>query len=86
MGAEAVFDLLRTLDLHTEIEVLRKRFLQNGFRVEDQEVVQTAEADGSVRRIRQSPEWMIITVLPVLPPDLRPLGTTRRRSFCDIRS
>ena len=33
---------------------------------------------------KSRPEWMILTVLPVIPPDLRPLGSARRRTFCDV--
>ncbi len=73
MGAEAVYGLLKSLDLRTE-----------AVRLHD-EIVSTA-SDAKLKRFSKRlkliesfldsgnrPEWMILTVLPVLPPDLRPL-------------
>ena len=73
MGAEAIFELLRTINLHEELKQLREDI--EGTRSETKlkrfsKRVKLVEAfiDSGNR-----PEYMILTVLPVLPPDLRPL-------------
>ncbi len=73
MGAEAVFELLRTINLNEELKQLREDI--GGTRSETKlkrfsKRVKLVEAfiDSGNR-----PEYMILTVLPVLPPDLRPL-------------
>jgi DNA-directed RNA polymerase subunit beta' len=73
MGAEAVFELLRTIDLEGEIAQHARGHRGHQLRDQDQEAVQAPQADGVASGLRQPPEWMILTVLPVLPPDLRPL-------------
>ncbi len=73
MGAEGIRDLLRNLDLAGEIERLRSE-------------LKTTTSDTKIKKFSKrlkvleafvksgiKPEWMIFTVLPVLPPDLRPL-------------
>ncbi len=77
MGAEALYDLLRNLDLdetsyqlrhqaNTETSVQRKN--------EALKRLQVVEAmRESVGRIENRPEWMIVKVVPVIPPELRPL-------------
>ncbi|ETD66992.1 DNA-directed RNA polymerase subunit beta' [Pelistega indica] len=73
MGAEAVRELLRTIDIDKEAELLRSS-------------LDTTKSDAKVKKISKrlkviegfqksglKPEWMIMEVLPVLPPDLRPL-------------
>jgi len=77
MGAEAIFDLLKNLELdqlsydlrhkaNTETSVQRKN--------EALKRLQVVEAmRGSQKRIDNQPEWMIVKVVPVIPPELRPL-------------
>jgi DNA-directed RNA polymerase subunit beta' len=72
MGAEAVFELLRTIDLEARSADARGH-RGHQLRDQDQEAVQAPQADGVAAGLRQPPEWMILTVLPVLPPELRPL-------------
>ncbi|OGT45785.1 MAG: DNA-directed RNA polymerase subunit beta' [Gammaproteobacteria bacterium RIFCSPHIGHO2_12_FULL_41_20] len=73
MGADAVLELLRAINLETEIAKVR-------------EEVATVTSDSRLKKLSKrlklmeafhssgnKPEWMILTVLPVLPPDLRPL-------------
>ncbi|MCJ7768910.1 MAG: DNA-directed RNA polymerase subunit beta', partial [Dehalococcoidales bacterium] len=72
MGAEAILKLLKGIDL----DELRKRLLQETHSSSGQrrrkasKQLQLVEA---FRRSNNKPEWMIITSLPVLPPDLRPM-------------
>jgi DNA-directed RNA polymerase subunit beta' len=47
--------------------------VEDQLRDQDQEAVQASQADGIAADSGNKPEWMILTVLPVLPPDLRPL-------------
>jgi len=73
MGAEAVYELLTSLDLETDARQLR-------------EEIDATNSESKIKRLSKrlklveafidsgnKPEWMIMTVLPVLPPDLRPL-------------
>ncbi len=73
MGAEAIFELLKQVDLHSEALTLR-------------EEIEATKSETKFKRLSKrlklveyfidsgnKPEWMVMTVLPVLPPDLRPL-------------
>lgn len=73
MGAEAIYELLRTMDLNREINLLR-------------EEINSTTSDAKIKKLSKRlklieafvvsgnrPEWMVLKVLPVLPPDLRPL-------------
>jgi DNA-directed RNA polymerase subunit beta' len=73
MGAEAVFDLMKQLDLEVEIAQMREEIEADQLRDQDQEAVQAPQADGGLAGSGNKPEWMMLNVLPVLPPDLRPL-------------
>jgi DNA-directed RNA polymerase subunit beta' len=73
MGAEAVQDLMKQLDLEVEIARLREEIEADQLRDQDQEAVQAPQADGGLRRLRQQARVDGPDVLPVLPPDLRPL-------------
>ena len=73
MGAEAVLELLKSVEMESEARTLR-------------EEIEGTNSDTKIKRLSKrlklieaflesgnKPEWMILTVLPVLPPDLRPL-------------
>ena len=70
MGAEGVKKLLEEIDLDVEIDKLRNDDRQ---RAEGQEELQAPEGDGGLQEVGIKPSWMVMEVLPVLPPDLRPL-------------
>jgi len=73
MGAEGVRDLLRTLDVNLEIEKLRGELEATS---SDAKIKKFSKRLKILEAFQQSgikPEWMILEVLPVLPPDLRPL-------------
>ena len=71
MGAEGIKELLQSIDLDTEIERLR-----NDLTGSEMKVKKNAKRLKVLEAFKKSgikPEWMILEVLPVLPPDLRPL-------------
>ena len=73
MGAEGVRELLRTLDVAQEIEKLRGELEATS---SDAKIKKYSKRLKILEAFQQSgikPEWMILAVLPVLPPDLRPL-------------
>jgi DNA-directed RNA polymerase subunit beta' len=71
MGAEAVRELLRHIDLDREIELLRGDLTGSETKVKkNSKRLKVLEA---FKRSNTKPEWMVLEVLPVLPPDLRPL-------------
>jgi DNA-directed RNA polymerase subunit beta' len=77
MGAEALYDLLARLDLDKESFDLRDRANKETSQQRKQDILkrlQVFEAfrDGQ-KRIENRPEWMIVKVVPVIPPELRPL-------------
>jgi DNA-directed RNA polymerase subunit beta' len=73
MGAEAVFELLKGIDLHVEAARLRDEV---GATKSETKLKRLAKRLKLVEYFIESgnkPEWMVMTVLPVLPPELRPL-------------
>jgi len=73
MGAEAVYELLRTLDLTREIETLREDIVSTNSETKLKKLSKRLKLIESLNDSGNRPEWMILTVLPVLPPELRPL-------------
>ena len=73
MGAEGVREMLRTLDLGAEIEALRKDLESTGSEAKVKKFSKRLKVLEAFQRSGIKPEWMILEVLPVLPPDLRPL-------------
>jgi DNA-directed RNA polymerase subunit beta' len=71
MGAEGIKELLQSIDLDTEIERLRNDLTGSELKVKkNAKRLKVLEA---FKKSGIKPEWMILEVLPVLPPDLRPL-------------
>ena len=81
MGAEAIRDLLMELDLDKMSAELKAEIAQLTEKERDRETegqkraraVKRLEVVESFRTSHNKPEWMILTVVPVIPPDLRPL-------------
>lgn len=73
MGAEAVYDLLRTIDLQTEMVQLREDIASTGSETKLKRLTKRIKLIEAFIESGNRPEWMVMTVLPVLPPDLRPL-------------
>src|SRR5580700_7331670 len=73
MGAEAVFELLRTIDLPTELTKIRSDMGGTSSETKLKRLSKRLKLVESFIESNNKPEWMVLTVLPVLPPDLRPL-------------
>ena len=73
MGAEAVRELLRTMDVHTEIERQRRDITETGSEAKIKKISKRLKVLEAFQKSGIKPEWMILEVLPVLPPELRPL-------------
>ena len=73
MGAEAVYDLLRTIDLQSEMVRLREEIAATGSETKLKRLTKRIKLIEAFIESGNRPEWMVMTVLPVLPPDLRPL-------------
>jgi len=73
MGAEAVYELLRTIDMDSEIKQLHEEIEGTNSETKIKKFTKRLKLLESLRVSGNQPEWMILTVLPVLPPELRPL-------------
>ncbi|MFM2005708.1 MAG: hypothetical protein RLZZ09_1363, partial [Pseudomonadota bacterium] len=73
MGAEAIHELLRTMDLPHVVELLREAIDGTNSETKIKKYTKRLKAIESLISSNNKPEWMILTVLPVLPPELRPL-------------
>jgi len=73
MGAEAIFELLRTIDLHEEVARLREEINATRSETKLKRLSKRVKLVEAFIESGNRPEYMIMTVLPVLPPDLRPL-------------
>src|SRR5271156_6109751 len=73
MGAEGVRDLLRTIDLKQEIEKLRVDLTETTSDTKIKKISKRLKVLEGFQKSGIKPDWMIMEVLPVLPPDLRPL-------------
>nr|WDA99127.1 RNA polymerase beta' subunit [Gronococcus sybilensis] len=72
IGAEAIQRLLKDLDLETEAEALREEIIQSKGLKKDKAIKRLRVIDNFLAT-NANPEWMIYKVLPVIPPDLRPM-------------
>ncbi|MGY3570918.1 DNA-directed RNA polymerase subunit beta' [Vibrio paucivorans] len=73
MGAEAIKDLLASMDLPAEIEEMREELQSTNSETKRKKITKRLKLVEAFVQSGNNPEWMILTVLPVLPPDLRPL-------------
>ena len=73
MGAEAVHELLRNLDLAAELTKVREDMGGTSSETKLKRLSKRLKLIESFIESKNKPEWMVLTVLPVLPPDLRPL-------------
>ena len=73
MGAEAVYELLRTIDIPREIETIREDMEATRSETKIKKYSKRLKLLESLQESGNKPEWMVMTVLPVLPPELRPL-------------
>ncbi|HIF6137133.1 TPA: DNA-directed RNA polymerase subunit beta' [Vibrio parahaemolyticus] len=73
MGAEAIKDLLGSMDMLAEAEQMREELETTNSETKRKKVTKRLKLVEAFIASGNNPEWMILTVLPVLPPDLRPL-------------
>ncbi len=73
MGAEAFYDILRRLDLDKLAEELWHEVRTSRSKQKRKKATKRLKVVEAFRRSGNRPEWMILTVLPVIPPDLRPM-------------
>ena len=73
MGAEAVYELLQSLDLQREVVKVREDMDATGSETKLKRLSKRLKLLESFIESGNHPKWMVLTVLPVLPPDLRPL-------------
>ncbi len=73
MGAEAVYELMRTIELPAEIIKVREDMAATSSETKLKRLSKRLKLIESFVESGNKPEWMVLTVLPVLPPDLRPL-------------
>ena len=73
MGAEAVREALARVDLPKQIEALQQGMTETKSKQIRKKIAKRIKLLGAFVSSKTRPEWMVLTVLPVIPPDLRPL-------------
>ena len=73
IGAEAVLEMLKNLDLELERKNLVNFIKETKSKVNEERAIKRLKLVESFIETGQKPEWMILTVVPVIPPELRPL-------------
>ncbi len=73
MGAEALYDICKDLDLDKLASELRTQIRSTRSKQLKKKAIKRLRVVESLRKSGNRPEWMILTVLPVIPPDLRPM-------------
>ncbi|MFH1026163.1 MAG: DNA-directed RNA polymerase subunit beta/beta', partial [Nitrospirota bacterium] len=73
MGAEAIRDLLKKLDLETMVKDLQKQIRTTKSEQQIKRAVKILKVVDCFRKSGNKPEWMCLEIVPVIPPDLRPL-------------
>ncbi len=73
MGAEAVYELLKSIDLKAEVNMLREEIMSTNSETKIKKYSKRLKVLDALLNSKNRPEWMVMEVLPVLPPELRPL-------------
>ncbi len=73
MGAEAIRDLLKRINLKEEAERLREELAATGSETKIKKLTKRLKVIEAFIHSGNRPEWMVMAILPVLPPELRPL-------------
>ena len=71
-GAEAALTLLKNVDLESEYKQIQEA-LENAQGEKRKKLIKRLDTVNSFRNSDNKPEWMVLTVIPVIPPDLRPM-------------
>jgi len=81
MGAEAIKALLANLDLEALSSQLREAITQTNSKQKIRDLTKRLKTVNSVKTSANKPEWMVLEVVPVIPPDLRPLILLESNNF-----
>ena len=73
IGAEAIREMLAAIDLESEAETLRAELKEATGELKPKKIIKRLKIVESFLESGNRPEWMIMTVIPVIPPELRPL-------------
>ena len=73
MGGEAILEMLRRVDVHQLAEDLRNEMRESTSEAKRKKIAKRLKVVEAFRDSGNRPDWMMLTVIPVLPPDLRPL-------------
>ena len=73
IGAEAILEILKSINLNEEREKLIKTIKETKSKVAEERSIKRLKLIESFIETGNKPEWMILTVIPVIPPELRPL-------------
>ncbi len=73
MGAEALYEILKNLDLDKMAQELRNEINTTRSAQRRKKAIRRLQIVEALRKSGNRPEWMILTVLPVIPPELRPM-------------
>lgn len=73
MGAEAMYELLRTIDLASETARIQEEIAKTASETKLKKLTKRLKLIEAFLHSGNKPEWMVLKVLPVLPPELRPL-------------
>ena len=73
MGAEGIQALLRDMDLEHQCEMMREELQETNSETKRKKITKRLKLLEAFQQSGNKPEWLVMTVLPVLPPDLRPL-------------
>ncbi len=73
IGAEAIREMLQAIDLQVEAERLREELKEATGELKPKKIIKRLKVVENFLESGNRPEWMVLTVLPVIPPELRPL-------------
>src|SRR5581483_6533977 len=73
MGAEAVLEIVKRMNMDDMAKALRREIRGTRSKQQRKKAIKQLRVVESLRKSSNRPEWMILTVLPVIPPDLRPM-------------
>ena len=81
MGAEAIQELIRHLDLDKLIADLREELSGTKAKQKIEKIIKRLKISEEIRGSGNDPQWMVMTTVPVIPPDLRPLVPLENGNF-----
>ena len=73
MGAEAILDVLGKMDLKSTLKNLKKELKKTTSKIKKNKILQKVRIIKGMLESQTDPSWMILTKIPVIPPDLRPM-------------